>query len=241
VDYFCSPLTPEQIEILDPKIGFAEALKRIIDDHLPIHLSAAVQRYQYYKSVQYKSQKEIQRLKEKEYRYMEKAIGELSGLENANILGRLVPHETEILQDLAINRYESSHLLSLLRSYQGPVTMSGLDPRANPFRPGAARYHLHPEDAPHKVRLDPDLEYGDRHRGLRRSFPKSRSRMCSKERNHQEVEDRLNDAADHIKDTLCDRLHQRRRPCVKRCFKCHKYGHIRAECPNRHQPWHARK
>jgi hypothetical protein len=55
VDYHCPPLTPEQIEILDPKIGFAGALKRIIDDHLPIHLSAAVQRYQYYKSVQYKS------------------------------------------------------------------------------------------------------------------------------------------------------------------------------------------
>jgi hypothetical protein len=114
MDYYCPPLTPEQIEIFDPKIGFAEALKRIINDHLPLHLSTAVQRYQYYRSVQYKSQKEIQRLKEKEYRYMEKAIGELSGLENANILGRLVPHETEILQDIAIDRYESGQLLSLL-------------------------------------------------------------------------------------------------------------------------------
>jgi hypothetical protein len=114
MDYHCPPLTPEQIKILDPKIGFAEALKRIINDHLPIHLSAAIQRYQYYKSVQYKSQKEIQCFKEKEYCYMEKAIGELSGLENANVLGRLIPHETEILQDLAIHRYESDHLLSLL-------------------------------------------------------------------------------------------------------------------------------
>jgi hypothetical protein len=114
MDYLCSPLTLEQIKILDPKIGFAGALKRIIDDHFPLHLSAAVQHYQYYKSVQYKSQKEIQRLKKKEYRYMEKAIGELSGLENANILGRLIPHKTEILNDLAINRYESGHLLSLL-------------------------------------------------------------------------------------------------------------------------------
>src|ERR1700679_1131328 len=52
VDYFCLPLTPEQIEILDPKIGFARALKLIIDDHLPLHLSAAIQCYQYYKSIQ---------------------------------------------------------------------------------------------------------------------------------------------------------------------------------------------
>jgi hypothetical protein len=159
VDYFCPPLTPEQIEILDLKTGFAGVLTRIIDDHLPLHLSVAIQRYQYYKSIQYKSQKEMQRLKEKEYCYMEKAIGELSGLENTNILGHLIPHETEILHDLAIDRYESSHLLSLLQSYQGPVTMSSLNPHANPFHPDAAQYHLHPEDAPHKVRLDPDLKY----------------------------------------------------------------------------------
>jgi hypothetical protein len=241
VDYFCPPLTPEQIEILDPKIGFADAVKRIIDDHFPLHLSAAIQRYQYFKHVQYKSQKEIQRLKEKEYRYMEKAIGELSGLENANVLGRLVPHEHEILQHLADDQYESGHLLSLLRSYQGPIAMSGLDPRANPFRPGATRHHLHPEDAAHKVPLDPDLEYCDKHRGLRRSFPKGHARMCSKERNHRDVENRLQDDADYIEDTLRDKLHQRRRPCIKRCFKCHKHGHIRAECPNRRQPWHARK
>ena len=241
VDYFCPPLTPEQIEILDPKIGFAGALKRIIDDRLPLHLSAAVQRYQYYKSVQYKSQKEMQRLKEKEYRYMEKAIGELSELESANILGRLVPYENEVCEDIAMDQYESGHFVSLLRSYKGPVTMSGLDPRANPFRPGAARHHLHPEDTPYKARLDPDLEYCDKHRGLRHSFPKGHARMCSKERNHQDVEDRLRDTADLIEDTLRDRLHQRRRPCVKRCFKCHKHGHIRAECPNRRQPWHYRK
>jgi len=86
--------------------------------------------------------------------------------------------------------------------------------------------------------------------------------MCSKERNHLEVEDNercrlqnqqanniLCNAADEIEDHLCDQLRRckDRHPYIvhhiptgkpKRCFLCGLKGHIRLNCPNKGRPWH---
>jgi hypothetical protein len=221
VCYLCPSLNPEQIQLLDPSVDFAPAVRRVIDDQFPIHLSAAFVRYQFYRRAQYMAQRHIRQLKEREYKYMEKAIGVLSQMENANIIGRLCAHEDEILHQLAVDQQEPDHFLRLLNTYTGPITLSALDPRANPFRKGANAHQLRP--------------------GVADRPCKPRARMCSKERNHYDVENRLQDDADRTEDDIRGRLHQRHRPCIKRCFKCHKHGHIRAECPNRRQPWHARK
>jgi hypothetical protein len=221
VCYLCPSLNPEQIQLLDPSVDFAPAVRRVIDDQFPIHLSAAFVRYQFYRRAQYMAQRHIRQLKEREYKYMEKAIGVLSQMENANVIGRLCAHEDEILHQLAVDQQEPDHFLRLLNTYTGPITLSALDPRANPFRKGANAHQLRP--------------------GVADRLCKPRARMCSKERNHYDVENRLQDDADRTEDDIRGRLHQRHRPCIKRCFKCHKHGHIRAECPNRRQPWHARK
>ncbi|KAI0268433.1 hypothetical protein BGY98DRAFT_938225 [Russula aff. rugulosa BPL654] len=55
--------------------------------------------YQYYRETQYAIQASIKSLREKEMRYMEQAIGTLSELENANILGRLLAHDGDVVKE----------------------------------------------------------------------------------------------------------------------------------------------
>ena len=99
-DYVSPTITPEQLRLLDAKEPFADAVNHVINEYFPLNLSAAVRQYQYYRETEYAVQRTIRTLQDKEMRYVEKAVGVLSELENANVLGRLLAHSQEITDRL---------------------------------------------------------------------------------------------------------------------------------------------
>ena len=175
-------------------------------------------------------------------RYVEKAVGVLSELKNANVLGRLLAHSQEITDHL-LKTCEHDMLgphnnplapfLTLTASFRGQITQSALDVCPNKFRQGK------------------DLIRG----------------MSSKERNLQQDDDDDDDSEDGDARNLCnfinckiegmedhlrDRLHAPKRTkaafhvkpmhayrripgktirVIKVCYKCRKLGHIWAFCP----------
>jgi hypothetical protein len=242
VCYYCPALTPEQIQILDPTEGHAQAVRQVVEDHFPIHLSAALKRYHFYRRQQYHLQHHARLLKAREEKYTEKAIEVLSQLENANIVGRLCAHEDDLLRQLTADHKRPDIFFEVLRSYSGPVTVSALDARANPFRAGAKDHHLRP-DAQDKPRPDDHVrEYCPR---CKHAVLPGHNDKCKKEQLRQLAEERLQATADRIEDALRDKLHQRPQSRIplstyKRCHKCYKMGHIRAQCPVGKRPWNRR-
>jgi hypothetical protein len=194
----------EQIALFDTTAPHAHALTQIVDAHFPTVLSAAYRRYQYFKEEQYAAQTKARQLREREERYLEKAVCVLSELENANFLGRLIPYEDEILHALTHDQLSASHFFRLLKSYAGTVAISAIDPTPDLWRTGNHhRYYPHSAASP----------------------------CCSKEQNHIEVEELLQSSTDDIEDGLCRKLEKRnRKHPAKRCYKCGKTGHIRAQC-----------
>src|SRR5260370_20529609 len=91
VDYPTLPLSPNQITLLDPKQPFAPALDKVIQEHLPYDLVAAINQYRYYKDLQYKAQGKNQEVCDKGVKYLVRAMEELSDLVNANALRRIWP------------------------------------------------------------------------------------------------------------------------------------------------------
>ena len=135
VDYFVPSMTPEQIGLLDAQSPCANAINKVLNTYFPYHISAAVRQYQYFKETQYAIQRTIKHLQNKEQRYLEKAVGLLSELENANFLGRLMAHGDVIIEDLEGKDPRScAEYLSRTRYFEGDITQSALDPKVNPFR-----------------------------------------------------------------------------------------------------------
>jgi hypothetical protein len=64
VTYYCPALTPDELTIFDSKAPFADAVNKVINEQFPLHLSAAVRRYQHFKEAQYTVQTTIRRLQE---------------------------------------------------------------------------------------------------------------------------------------------------------------------------------
>jgi hypothetical protein len=56
VDYPTPSLSPNQIHLLDPAEPFAPALDKVVQDHLPYDLIAALQQYRHFKELQYRAQ-----------------------------------------------------------------------------------------------------------------------------------------------------------------------------------------
>src|SRR6202789_1244367 len=243
VCYHCPSLTPEQIKLLDPTEGHAQAVRQVIEDQFPLPLSAAFKRSHHYRRQQYYLQHHTRLLKAREEKYTEKAIEVLSQLENANVIGRLCAHEDDLLRQLTADHKRSDLFFELLRSYSGPVTLSALDARANPFRTGANKHHLRP-DAQDKPRpADLTREYCPR---CKHAVLPGHNDACKKEQLRQLAEERLQATADRIEDTLREKLHQRPQSRIpistyKRCHKCYKVGHIRAQCPVGKCPWDMRR
>ena len=238
--YVSPAITPEQLHLLDTKEPFADAVNHIINEYFPLNLSAAVRQYQYYRETEYAIQCTIRTLQDKEMRYIEKAIGVLSELENANVLGCLLAHSQEIT-DCLLKTCERDMLgphnnpltpfLTLATLFRGKITQSALDVRPNNFRQGK------------------DLIRG----------------MSSKERNLQQDDDDDNYYSEDdntcnfiackikgMEDHLRNRLHAPKRTraaihvkpmhayrripsktvrVIKVCYECCKPGHIWAFCP----------
>jgi hypothetical protein len=97
VDYICPTITPPQLRLLDIEAPYADAVNHVINNYFPYNLSARVRQYQFYKEKEYQVQCRIRDLQHQEMHYLEKAMGLLSELENANILGHLLAH-TKIIQ-----------------------------------------------------------------------------------------------------------------------------------------------
>src|SRR6267154_536770 len=245
VDYIRSPPTQEQLSIFDRDSPFADAVNRIINEQMPLHLSAAIRRYQHYKDAQYGHQQRIRDLQDQEQRHLERAMCILSELENANVLGRLIAHGDEILHSLTSDQSATSRFCCIMHYFEGTITQSVIDATPNPLCASyisSERYHA--EACTEYVPLT------------------QHTHMCSKECNHLEVEDnerrrlqnqQANDifcnAVDEIEDRLRDQLRHRkdRRPYIvhhipagkpKRCFRCRLKGHIRLNCPNKGRSGH---
>ena len=52
-DYVNLIITPEQLELLDTKAPFADAVNHVINEYFPLDLSAAVHQYQYFCKTKY--------------------------------------------------------------------------------------------------------------------------------------------------------------------------------------------
>jgi hypothetical protein len=236
VDYYCPPITPEQMILLDAKAPFANVVNKILNDKFPLVISAAVRRYQYYQEEKYATQIKIRRLQEKENECLEKAMCVLSDLENTNILGRLACFEDEVYHDLTHDQIAAYEFLKVIHTYRGVITTSALDATPNPYR---KHFITH---------LDSPLTFRPRNSDSPRAVPFTiplrgcLDRHCSKERNHDEVEDYFQENADVIEERLHQRLHKRKPlpkhplSAHKQCFKCGHMGHIRAMCYNNHRP-----
>ena len=144
MDYVCPTITPDQLCLLDTKEPFANTINHIINMYFPLDLSAAVRQYQHFCETEYTIQCTIRKLQEKEMRYIEKAVGVLQELENANILRRLLVHEDEIHNILLWESKGKFHPVSsqdpltsytvLAKSFKGTITQSALDVRPNKWR-----------------------------------------------------------------------------------------------------------
>src|SRR5882757_5414575 len=133
VDYFCPPLTQEQLSIFDRDSPFTDAVNHIINEQMPLHLSAAIRRYQHHKDAQYSAQRQIRDLQDQEQRYLERAMCVLSELENANVLGRLLAHGDEILHSLTSDQVTAGRFCRIMHHFEGTITQSTIDAAPNPL------------------------------------------------------------------------------------------------------------
>src|SRR6267154_2358041 len=133
VDYFCPPLTQEQLSIFDRDSPFADAVNRIINEQMPLHLSAAIRSYQHYKDAQYGHQQRIRDLQDQEQRHLERATCVLSELENANVLGPLIAHGDEILHSLTADQSATGCFCHIMHHFEGTITQSTIDAAPNPL------------------------------------------------------------------------------------------------------------
>jgi hypothetical protein len=100
MDRLCLLLTPEQLQLLDSQAPFAFAVTKVIDNYFPPDLAMGVCQYQFYKDTQYALQASVKSLEDKAQCFLEGAMKVLSGLENANVLGRLLAHPDIISANL---------------------------------------------------------------------------------------------------------------------------------------------
>ncbi|HSY76417.1 MAG TPA: hypothetical protein VK890_06150, partial [Bacteroidia bacterium] len=215
VDYICPVVTVDQQRLLDPEAPFADAVNHVINNHFPYDLAAAVRQYQYYRETQYAIQASIKSLREKEMCYMEQAIGTLSELENANILGRLLAHDGDVVQYLMENGNPRSYLAyaGLSNSFKGSVTRSAPDTRVLQRSPTPRRIISLPLDANKRLKEEKEDK-------------KDLDELEQTLRDHLHTRDAKTHK--HVPTNVPLHIHTR-----KRCHRCNQWGHIRATCPDR--------
>jgi hypothetical protein len=236
-------------------------VNKIINQKFPLHISAAIKRYQHFQEEKYSAQQHIRRLQEREHKYLERAMCVLSDLENANVLGRIVAHDDDILDSLAADHHAAGLFLKIARSFEGTIPQSAIDARADPFR--TATSAPTPTIKPRPSTLGDYIPLAHRRNLTKneRDFLDSKDEGARDLANRRadNAEDLLRETADKIEETLRDRLVRRRdrrnhyTPArrlyndaliasrTKKCFCCGRMGHIRAQCPLARRPWDVRK
>ena len=131
VDYYCPPLTPLEMTLLNPEGCCASAVNKVLKEHAPIELIASIQQYRHYWDTQYRIQLCTNHLCRKEMQYLEKAIEVLSGLENANVVGRIMAHNDVMMEELTETSGAVPHYLEIVRKFEGEVTRSTADTTIN--------------------------------------------------------------------------------------------------------------
>ena len=219
-DYVNPIITPEQLRLLDPHEPFADVINHVINTYFPLDLSAAVRQYQYFRETKYAIQCTIRTLQDKEMHYVEKAVGVLSDLESANVLGRLLAHSPEI-EDRLFNTYKRDKslwehntitpFLTLTDSFKGVITQSALDVRPNKYVGRHANRH---DDDADNAFINCKIEGMEDRLRARLHAPK-RTKATARMKpmwKHKFVPGRPGKA-------------------IKVCYECAKPGHIRAFCP----------
>lgn len=215
VDYLSPPLTPEQLEILDPTATFAPAINKVLEEYFPCNIVAAVRQYQYFKETEYAIQKVANHLRRKEIAYLERAVCVLSDLENANFLGRLMAHLDIIVQELEVLGTGHMSFHHAIKGFENEITNSATDTRPNPFR---NTHDPRPETKrrnAYKGAVIPDL----RQTTIPDFFKATPSKSLTP-RYHLWPRTRLSLA----RHASFDR---------KKCHKCGVWGHVRRNCPRR--------
>ena len=146
---------------------------------------------------------------------MEQAIGTLSELENANILGRLLAHDGDVVQYLCTHGNPQSYLTysGLSNSFKGQITRSALDMRVLQRSPTPQRIISLPLNA--NKHLEEEKEDKKDLEELEQTL---RDRLHT----------RISRKRTHVPTNIPLHLHAH-----KRCHRCNQWGHIRATCPDR--------
>jgi hypothetical protein len=99
-----------------------------LDEHCPKDLVASVRKFRYHDNARHALQAKINAFQEKAYYHLEQSVGCLSGLENANILGRLVAHAEEFES----NPSAYAAFFKAISPFKGQVTYSGSNTQVDP-------------------------------------------------------------------------------------------------------------
>jgi hypothetical protein len=234
VPYYTPHFQPEELILLDSEAPFATAINQVVDMYFPLELTATLRHYQYFKKQQYSLQKAAKRLRDKEGEYLEKAMGALSSLENANFLGRLFCYDTDIERALEGNNEALMSFHAATRCFMGFITQNALDSKVNPFRANP--------NLPDKVQDDisspsddDDSEEGEFLRARQDDDPIA---FAVEERLHQAIDkqrERRRKAIPHYipRPDQYRPLWSTVKPWHKNklCHKCRCKGHVRANCP----------
>ena len=219
-------ITLEQLRLLDTHEPFADTINHIVNTYFPLDLSTAICQYQYFCETEYAIQRMICNLQDKEMHYIEKAVGVLSNLESANVLGRLLAHSPEI-EDCLFDAYKRDKslrehnpitpFLALAESFKGTITQSALDFRPNKY------VGKHANCLPLQDKEDDDAE--DTFIACKIEGMEDRLRACL----HAP---KCTKAATCMKPMWKHKfISGKPERTIKVCYKCAKPGHIRAFCP----------
>jgi hypothetical protein len=225
VDYLCPAITPSQMALLDADAPFAPVVQSFIANHFPLDISNTISQYQLYRQRQLEAQRQMRKLRVQEGRFLELAMENLSDLENTNVLGRLLCYSEDIMQSLS--SVGQAQFLAATAGFTGAVTQSALDATPN----------LH-----HPLNVSRHLQYLNYQAQKEAAWEAKKQYHIDQEARKyaeaQEIEDRLRARQDPKKRRRQGISPPRfalttapRTLTTKKCHRCQRIGHIRANCP----------
>ena len=128
VDYACPVLTAEQQRILRSDEIFAPIINYIVEEHCPPDLKAGIINYRYHDNARHALETRVKDLNDRAMQHLEKAMQALDFLEQANVLGRIVPHADEFDD----HPKEYAQFFMCFNPFRGQVAYSAVNTRIDP-------------------------------------------------------------------------------------------------------------